>query len=142
MRVRVVLHQVEPVIVSSMVLMQVPNRLIHQPDGPVVAVGNHSHAVRQLGTAQAGEEKGAVSVMGHSTVHGHCQRVEGGTGSQHSHQEALSDSQLCVNVTRPEWERRCSYSLFNCHKTTQETLHMYSMANRNACGLSQCRKRH
>lgn len=101
LHVGVVLGQEEPVVVGAVVLVEVAHRLVHQPHGAVVAVRHHRHAVGRLGAAQAREEEGAVEVVGDRAVHRHRQRVEGGAGGQHAHQETLSDSQLRVNVPGP-----------------------------------------
>lgn len=101
LRVRVVLRQVEPIVVVAMVLVQVTHRLVHQPHGPVIAMGDHRHAVRRLGTAQAREEESPVEVVRHRAVHRYAQRVQSGTRRQDAHKEALSDAQLCVDVARP-----------------------------------------
>lgn len=79
LRVRVVLSQVEPVIVVAVVLVQVTDCLVHEPHGSVVAVRHHRHAMRSLGAAEASEEEGAVKVVCHRAVHCHTQRVEVGT---------------------------------------------------------------
>ena len=62
-------------------------------------------SVGYFGAAEAGEEEGAVEVVGHGAVHRHRQRAEGGPRAQHAHQEALSDAQLCVDVAGPARHR-------------------------------------
>lgn len=64
-------------------------------------MSDHSHAVGQLGAAEAGEEKGAMEAMGNGTVHRHGQRVKGGTRGQDAHQEALTHAKFCVDITGP-----------------------------------------
>lgn len=75
------------------------HRLVHQPHRPVVAMGDHSHAVGHLGAAQTREKKGAVEVVCDCAVHRHGQRAQGGPRGQYAHQESLSDAQFSVDVS-------------------------------------------
>lgn len=101
LHVSVVLGQEEPVVVRAVVLMQVAHRLVHQPHRPVVAVGDHRHAVRHFGAAQPREEEGAVESVGGCSVHRHGERAEGGPRGQNADQQSLSDAQLGVDVSCP-----------------------------------------
>lgn len=99
LQVSVILGQQEPVVVRAVVLVEVAHGLVHQPHRAVVAVGDHRHAVRHFGAAQAREEEGAVESVGGRSVHRHGERVEGGPRGQNADQQSLPDAQLGVDVS-------------------------------------------
>lgn len=102
LRVGVVLHKVEPVVLVDVVIKNILDVLEHVPDEPLVAVGDHQHAVRNLAVARAGEEDHVVQVMADGAIDGHAQRVDGVFGGEDPHEEALSYPQLRTDVLSPK----------------------------------------
>lgn len=99
--IRVILSEVEPVVLCDVVFENVLDGLEHVPDEPLVTVGDHRHAVGRLAASGPSEEHNIVHMMADGAVDGHTQSVDGVFGGQYSHKKTLSDSQLCTDVFCP-----------------------------------------
>lgn len=97
--VRVVLREVEPIVLVDVVLQDVPDGPEHVPDGTLVAMGDHLHAAGHLAAVHAGEEHHRVQVVTNGVVDGHPQGVYGVLGRKDTHKEVLSDAKLRAGIS-------------------------------------------
>ena len=100
--VRVVLSEVEPVVLINEVLQDILDGLVHVPHGTLVAVGDHLHALWCLAVGHASEEHHHVQVVADGAIDGHPQGVYGVLGRKDTRKEVLSDAKLHACVSCPK----------------------------------------
>ncbi len=71
LRVRVVLGEVEPVVLGDVVFENVLDGLEHVPDEAFIAVGDHDHPGGDLAASCTSEEHNIVQMMADGAVDGH-----------------------------------------------------------------------
>lgn len=111
--VRVVLRQIEPIVLVDVVLQDVPDGLVHIPDGTLVAVGDHLHAMGHLALVRASEEHHHVQVVANGAVDCHPQGVYGVLGRKDTHKEVLSDAKLRAGISGSKKKKLITQMLKN-----------------------------
>lgn len=119
----VVLSEVKPVKLIAVMFIDVLDGPVHQPHRSVVSVGYYLHTMWDLGVAEPSEVNQPAKVVGYCPIHRYSHCVQGSFRCQNPNEQAITDSQFCMDVTGSGGRNIVNF------KPCQAVLTFYSLNN-------------